>query len=149
VGKKMIPSILNDALGFNVYRVNLLFRRELMQALSQYEMTPEQWQIMSILWSSETAPKQSDIVRDTLKDKYTLSRIIHRLERDGWVTKTVTAQDRRATEIHLTEKGRSLREEITSRLTGHFGTILKDFKQEEYETLLRLLKKLRGILRDE
>lgn len=145
----MIPPILDDALGFNLYRVNLLFRRELMQALSQHEMTPEQWQVMCILWSSETALKQGDIARDTLKDKYTLSRIIHRLERDGWVIKTVAAKDRRATEIHLTEKGRSLREEITNRLTGHFGTILEDFGQKECETLLRLLKKLRGVLHDE
>ncbi len=143
----MIP-LLNEALGYNIYRVNLLFRRELIQALSNYGITPEQWQIQSLLWASEDPLNQREIVQDTLKDKHTVSRIINRMVRDGWVTKTVSTKDKRVTKIALTEKSRSLREEMLKTLSTHFKSIFEQFGMEEHSTLLNLLKKLRKILGD-
>ncbi len=137
------------ALGYNIYRVNLLFRRELIQALSEYGITPEQWQIQSLLWASEDPLNQREIVQDTLKDKHTVSRIINRMVRDEWVTKTVSTKDKRVTKISLTEKSRSLREEMTVTLSTHFKSIFEQFGLEEHDKLLNLLKKLSKILEDD
>ncbi|MCP3924965.1 MAG: MarR family transcriptional regulator [Desulfobacterales bacterium] len=144
----MIPETLDNALGFNLYRVNLLMRRELMQALSDYEITPEQWQIMSILRESKAPLNQREIVQDTLKDKYTVSRIINRLERDGWVTKKVSPNDKRSTLIGLTEKSNTLQKNIQKLLSDHFNKIFKAFGKDDHDHLLELLKKLRKILKD-
>ena len=51
--KPQIPAELQDSLGYNLYRVSLLFRRELIRALSEYGLTPEQWQVLVVLWSSD------------------------------------------------------------------------------------------------
>ena len=68
----MIPSILDDALDFNIDRVSLLFRREFCKVLREYAMTQEYWQIMLTLWTT----KQTEIIALTLKDKSTISRIL-------------------------------------------------------------------------
>lgn len=145
----MIPSFLDDALGFNIYRASLLVRRELMQALSEYEMTPEQWTLMATLWSTERPLNQSEIAQLTLKDKHTVSRIIKRLERDGWIKKKIHPEDWRITMIQPTKRSMSFKEDVQKRLFSHFDDILKDFPDEEVEMLVRSLKKLRRTLGDQ
>ncbi|MCP4134569.1 MAG: winged helix-turn-helix transcriptional regulator [bacterium] len=145
----MIPSELQDKLGFNINRVGLLFRRELTRALAAYKMTPEQWQIMMTLWSTGEPVSQKDIVEMTLKDKHTVSRIIQRLERDGWIEKLPGTDDARVTFIHSTQKSLSMQDEMKPIMSSHFKKIWKDFEKEEKEMLLGTLKKLRIILGDE
>ena len=143
----IIPE-LEDGLGFNVYRAGLLFRRELMRALAEYSMTPEQWHVMMTLWHTGKPLNQSEIVQMLLKDKHTVSRIIQRLERDGWIKKINSSKDARVTIIELTEKGESFKSEVPQRLFSHFDDILRDFNDKELKLLLELLIKLRGILGD-
>jgi DNA-binding MarR family transcriptional regulator len=143
-----IPAVLDNALSFNIYRVGLLLRRELIRALADYQMTPEQWQVMATLWSTGTPLSQSEIVQLTLKDKHTVSRIIQRLERNGWIEKEPGPRDRRVTIIQPTPKGQSLKDKIPQKLSGHFKEIFQEFRAEEKQFLLDSLKKLRGALGD-
>ena len=142
----MIPSILDDALGFNIYRVSLLFRRELIRALADLHMTPEQWQIMITLWTTKKSLNQTQIVNLTMKDKPTVSRIIQRLERDGWVLKTGSEDDKRVTLIRPSRRSWKLYREVPQKLSAHFDTLLQDFPQEKKDQLLKILKELRLIL---
>jgi len=143
-----IPPVLDDALGFNLYRVALLFRRELMRALSDYELTPEQWQVMQTLWSTDEELNQSEVAHLTLRDKHTVSRILSRLERDGWIVKQPDPDDARAHIIVPTNEAKTLRDEVPSKLLDHFDGILDVLDEDEEDELLRLLKKLRRRLRD-
>lgn len=143
----IIP-VLEEGLGFNVYRAGLLFRRELMRSLADFSMTPEQWQVMMTLWHTGKPLNQSEICEMLLKDKHTVSRIIQRLERDGWIKKDISSKDGRVTIIELTKKGEVLKDEVPQRLFDHFDQILKDFSGEEIKLLLGLLKKLRKALKD-
>ncbi len=139
---------LEEALGYNVYRTALLFRRELMRALSQYNMTPEQWQVMATLWSG-VALTQSEIVRLTLKDKPTVSRMIKRLERNGWVEIKANPKDGRSSFIQPTAKGWRLQGEVPQKLIRHFEPLRKGLTRKDEGTLMALLKKIRRILGDE
>jgi DNA-binding MarR family transcriptional regulator len=139
---------LERALGYNLYRTGLLFRRELIRALSEYKMTPEQWQVMMALWQTEQPISQGEIVQLLLKDKPTMSRIIQRLARDGWIKKQAGPGDARKTLIRLTKKGASLKEEIPSKLSGHFDKILREFDHQEIDRTMTFLKKLRAALGD-
>jgi len=143
----IIP-VLEESLGFNVYRVGLLFRRELMRALAEYSMTPEQWHVMMTLWHTGKPLYQSDIGQMLLKDKHTISRIIKRLERDGWINKNTSLNDGRVTIIEVTKKGASLKDEIPQKLSEHFDKILNDFDDKEVSLLIGMLKKLRKELGD-
>ena len=145
----MIPPFLDDSISFNLNRASLLLRREFMRALEEYRITPEQWLIMVALWSSGKPVTQTEIVGLTLKDKYTVSRIVKKLESKGWVEKQTSEQDGRATIVSPTEKGLALKHEIPLRLGEEFRRIYSDFSTEEKKTLLALLKKLRIMLGDQ
>ena len=143
-----IPSVLDDALGFNLYRVALLFRNELMHALADYALTPEQWQVLQALWSTEDDLNQSEIAHLTLRDKHTVSRILGRLERDGWIAKHPDPDDARAHIVQPTERADALRQDVRHALFDHFEGILAVLSEKEEEELMRMLKKLRRTLGD-
>ena len=143
-----IPHVLDNALGFNLYRVALLFRNELMHALADYRMTPEQWQVMQTLWSTDDDLNQNEIAHLTLRDKHTVSRILARLERDGWITRRPHPTDARAHIVEPTDQAKALRDEVPRKLFAHFEDVLAVLDEGEEEELLRLLKKLRRKLRD-
>ncbi len=145
----MIPSFLNDALGFNMNRAGILLRRELMRALEKYGMTPEQWMVMATLWTTGAPINQSEIAQLTMKDKHTVSRIIQRLERDGWIEKKNDPQDARITIIRPTRKAQSLRNKVPLLLNEHFKKIFREYGEEETHALIASLKSLRKILGDE
>ena len=143
---KKIPPILDDAMPFNVYRLALLFRRELMNALSEYKLTPEQWQVMRVLWEISEPLNQNDIAHITLRDRHTTSRIVARLERDGWVKKSVDPNDARAWLITPTTEAEKMKSEIPSKLIGSFKPIFELLEEDESEQFLSTLKKLRSYL---
>jgi MarR family transcriptional regulator, lower aerobic nicotinate degradation pathway regulator len=143
-----IPAILDDALGFNLYRVALLFRRELMQALAEYELTPEQWQIMVALWSTDEPLSQNEIAELTLKDKHTVSRILGRLERDGWIERRTDPRDTRYLLVRPSAWAYERRERVPAVLNRHFDPILGSLEVDERAQLLRMLKRLRATLGD-
>jgi DNA-binding MarR family transcriptional regulator len=149
VPEYQIPPELNDSLGFNIYRVALLFRKELIHALAEYHMTPEQWQVMRALWSADDLVNQNDIAHLTMKDRHSVSRMLARLERDGWIIRQPDPADARAALIAPTEQANQLREKVPAQLYGHFGPILGMLSEDEARQLLALLHRLRARLGDE
>ena len=145
---KKIPPILDDAMPFNVYRLALLFRRELMDALSEYELTPEQWQVMRVLWEIKEPLNQNDIAHITLRDRHTTSRIVARLERDGWIEKSKDPDDARALLITPTKEAEKVKTEVPSKLIGRFKPIFGLLEKKESEQFLSTLKKLRSYLEE-
>ena len=144
----MPPEVLENALGYNFNRVYVLLRREFLRALAEYNMTPEQWYVMMTLWSTGHPLNQRDIIRMTLKDKPTVSRMVQRLEKNGWIEKAVSQFDGRVTIIQPTKKGVALKKEVPQKLISHFDTFWKQLGEEDEQILFRILKKLRHILAD-
>ncbi len=148
-GCAVIIPFLNEALGFNLYRTGLLFRRELAKAIEEYGLTPEQWTVMATLWLTGKPLNQSEIVDLCMKDKHTVSRIVQRLERDGLIEKKSDPHDARITIIRPTRKGESLKEKVPKSVVEHFDKVLIDYSDEEVDALVASLKRLRKTLGDE
>jgi DNA-binding MarR family transcriptional regulator len=133
---------LDRQLGFNLYRVAMLFKREHARALREYRLTPEQWQALATLW--RTGPmRQVDIARVTLQDAPTVSRMLMRMERSGWVRNEPDPSDARSKVVRLTPEGARLREILPPKLIGHFNRYLRNFSESRQQQLLQLLQQLR------
>ncbi len=117
-----------------------------MHALSDYGLTPEQWQILQALWSSDDLVNQNEVAHLTLRDRHTVSRILVRMERDGWIERLSDPTDARVKLIGLTDKAKELREEIPRKLNEHFDRLLDVLDEHEHSELMRLLKKVRARL---
>ncbi len=145
----MLPKELDDSLAFNIYRTSLLFRRELIRALAEYDLTPEQWQVLVTLWSKKHPINQQELVRLSLKDKPTISRMIKRMQQNGWVQLTPGSRDKRVVLVTPADKALSMKQEIFGRLRSHFKDLLKEFSQEEKQVTITHLKTLRNLLGDD
>jgi DNA-binding MarR family transcriptional regulator len=144
-----LPEFLEASLNFNIYRTSLLLRREFFRALAGQGITPEQWQVMAVLRYANKPVNQREIVKLSLKDKHTISRIITKMEKHGWVAKGTDSSDGRVIIIQLTKAGQSLAKKIPGILKKRFAGIRQTISLEEKQVALTTLKKLRTYLGDE
>ena len=138
---------LNNNLGYNLYRTYLLFHRELIRALKGYGVTPEQWQVLIILWNhGSVTPTQISSV--TLQDLPSISRMLVRMERNGWTHRVENEKDGRSFHVALTDKGREHKSEMMLVLEKHFAQFLKKVPAELNYGIKQELLKLRALLND-
>jgi DNA-binding MarR family transcriptional regulator len=133
---------LDHQLGFNLYRVANLFKREHGRALRSHKLTPEQWQALATLWD-RGAMNQTEIARVTMQDAPAVSRMLVRMERNGWIRRRPDPNDARSSVVELTPAGTRLRKVLPKKLIAHFEDYLRDFPREDRNQLLALLLRLR------
>jgi MarR family transcriptional regulator, lower aerobic nicotinate degradation pathway regulator len=133
---------LDEQLGFNLVRVANLFKREHARALREHKLTPEQWQALATLWRHGTL-KQAEIARVTMQDAPAVSRMLVRMERNGWLERLADPQDARSSLVRLTAEGRQLRHVLPAKLIRHFRTFLRNFPDADQKQLVSLLRQLR------
>ncbi|MFA8440187.1 MarR family transcriptional regulator [Bacillaceae bacterium YX66] len=71
----------------------------------------------------------------------TLTPMIKRLEKNGWIVKKKNPNDERKVLIYLSEKGRTHKEDITAAIAKHIQAC--QIHYEEYVTIMTKLKQLR------
>jgi DNA-binding MarR family transcriptional regulator len=106
--------------------------------------TPEQWQALATLWRHGEM-RQVDIVRGTLQDPPTVSRMLTRMERNAWIERAHADDDARSSSVRLTAEGSRLRAVLPQKLLRHFRGYLARFSEAEQRQLLALLRELRAI----
>ena len=142
----MTTNALEEALGFNLYRTALLFRREILIALEPWAMTTEQWQVLMALGRAECT--QRELAELTLTDKHTLSRMLDKLERDGWIERDGDPDDRRAVRVRATAHARAELPGMVRAANTHFRPILASLTPQQHAQLMASLKTLRAHLED-
>lgn len=102
------PNHLEDELCFSIYTAQRFYNRFYTEALKKYNLTYAQYITLLVLWES----KEKMIIRDLglrLKlDTGTLTPLLKRMEKEGWVTRTKTKADGRKVYITLTDKALEL-----------------------------------------
>jgi len=142
-----IMIILENQIGFNLHRVHTLFRRELIHCLRGYDINPEQWEVMEILWKKKVV-NQKQINEITLQDLPSISRMIKRMEKKGFIQIERSEEDRRTTLITLTQYGVSLENELVPKVSKHFNAIMNQLPADAKKSFMSSLKIFRKILGD-
>lgn len=75
--------------------------------------------------------------------------VIQNLTKENYVIKKATPGDRRSYQLSLTEKGRSIMEEVFPRHLEIMKETMDGLDEEEKVTLIGLLKKMQGLNQDE
>jgi len=87
---------------------------------------------------------QLDLVNATHLKAPTISVALQKMEKDGYVLRKTDEYDQRATRVFLTEKGREIDDRIRRRIHEEEAQAMKDLTENEYETLVKLLTKIKG-----
>ncbi|WP_051178906.1 MarR family winged helix-turn-helix transcriptional regulator [Nocardia concava] len=105
------PSVQSDAFNHAILRVARLHRMLAAQLLRRVGLYPGQELVMMQLWD-RGPQRQADLVRMLGSDAATMTRTVQRLEHAGFVRRTPSPDDKRATIIESTAAGLALRGQV-------------------------------------
>jgi DNA-binding MarR family transcriptional regulator len=133
--------VVEDSLGYLVNRVARSMAQQLAEELRPAGIGIGQWAVLLFLWTRD-GMSQAELSRVVAIEPPTMVRTIDRMVRDGLVTRVPDPEDGRITRIHLTARGRSLRNELVPRAVAVNAANLARMTPSEGRTLRRLLGKL-------
>ncbi|MEE1131213.1 MAG: MarR family transcriptional regulator [Caryophanon sp.] len=98
----MISAKLDEQLCFEVYRAASHFNKLYTHVLAPFQLTYSQYLVLLALW------EQDDVMTKDIGERLnlgigTLNPILSKLLKRGWIEKTVSPVDKRATIISLTD----------------------------------------------
>ncbi len=114
------------------------------EALSPYDITQQQFNVLRILRGQYPKPSTINLLKSRILDKLSdVSRIVDRLVQKGYVHKNVNGDDKRALDITISDKGLKLLEKLDKEID--FSSFIRPNLSEEEATQLNvLLDKYRG-----
>ena len=98
--------------------------------------------LLTIIVGYENGVRQKALTEAAHVNPSTMSELISKLARDGYVVRTVDPTDKRATLITLTEVGRARAYELEDERNERFSGLFSALTEEEKIMLLELLEKL-------
>jgi len=133
--------VIEDSLGYLVNRMARLIAHELGERIRPAGVAIGQWAVLLFLWARD-GMTQAELSRVVAIEPPTVVRTIDRMVRDGLVTRAPDPDDGRLSRIYLTERARSLRDELVPLAAAVNGEVLNGLTASEARTLRRLLAKL-------
>jgi DNA-binding MarR family transcriptional regulator len=131
---------LAKQLGLRIIRITQF----LTQQMQQEVLTPSQATVLTLLQDGR-AWRLSDLASATGVRPPSMTELISRMERQGWLSKMDTAHDRRGVAVTITEEGRTLLQALNRRqidlIAGRLA-LLSDEEKRMIEQALPVLDRL-------
>jgi DNA-binding MarR family transcriptional regulator len=134
-----------EGLGFVVHDVARMMRWEFDRRASGLKLTRSQWSVLAHLLRNDGI-QQKELAEQMDITAITLTGLLDRMERDGWVERRADPDDRRAKRIYLTEKVAPVTKELRTLAREVRKSALQGLSETEQQTLMNLLLKVRSNL---
>ncbi|MED4041122.1 MarR family winged helix-turn-helix transcriptional regulator [Niallia taxi] len=132
---------LHDLIGYLVHRTDVKMTNYFTKRLKPFEVTPEQWGIISVLCKHE-GTTQKELAAAIDKDQTTVARMIQSMEKKEIIQKRNNAQDKRSQNLYITEKGHEIKNKILPVVMEAHQTVTSNLSEQEIQYLKELLNKL-------
>jgi len=136
-----------QTVGFMLSDVARLLRSNFDRRVQELNLTQPQWQALTYLARNEGA-QQSALAEMLGKQPMSVARLIDRMESTGWVERRPDPSDRRAFNLHLTEKVDPVLEEIWKHAARTRSQALAGISDRDRKKLLQILSVMRRNLID-
>ena len=136
----MKHNLLDSSIGYLINRTSLNLNNLLARRLRDFEITPEQFVLLSRL-REEEGLSQKELALRSEKDPPGVTRML-----DNMLSKDLIIReqnDRRTFSIFLTEKARSIYNELERIENNTMREITEELTEEELNTLFNLLGKVK------
>lgn len=142
---KILP--IENSPGYIIHHLDLLLKFGLHKAfqVGGINITAEQWAILASLWEKDGI-HQSSIAEKIGKDRHTITRMLNLLEKNGFVRRVPTNEDKRRLNVYLTDSGREMQGKLVPIALGFGDKAFAGLTQKELEELTRILKHITGNL---
>ena len=120
-----------------------LIKRQVYRIIAEegIDITPEQWSILSYLWE-EDGLTIGEIVSKSRKDFANVTRILGKLEKQGYIQKMKNEKDGRSFLVYATEKSYAIKEGIDKCQQRSLAISLNGISREEQHIFMQILERL-------
>ena len=142
---KLVMKLFNPdkSVGFLLYEVSRLMRRDFDARVKSLGLTQVQWR--AIVHIARLEGCNQAVLADLLEVRpITLTRLVDRLAEIGWVERRPNYRDRRAVELHLTEKARPLLQTMREEFKLTRAKALQGINEDQVGILLDTLIKMKA-----
>jgi DNA-binding MarR family transcriptional regulator len=101
-----------------------------------------EWRVIAVLGGEARPMTAQSVCEATAMDKVTVSRAIRALDGRALVRRQPKPEDKRASDVTLTDEGQAIYDEIAPTALDYEARMLTEFSNQERETLKLLLEKL-------
>lgn len=130
---------------FMVYQLKKNLRRKINSAISDEDVTFEQFEVLNCL-ADHDGMKQKDISKQLDKDPATLTKMLTLLEKKGYVFREMSDKDRRVSNVYITAEGIQKVNDITDIVEIVNEIVMEEFTRKNQilfkEMILKLNKSL-------
>ena len=106
------------------------------------DLVPSYGNILTVLYNNNGKLSMNEIGQLIGKDKSTITALVNKLSKLGYVKKEKCKEDRRVTYITFTEKGKLIEVKVNDISEKVNLIAYKNFSKEEKDIFLKLLKKM-------
>lgn len=136
---------INEGIGFVVHDVARMMRWQFDRRASDLKLTRSQWSVLAHLLRTDGI-QQRELAEQMDITAITLTGLIDRMEREGWVERRADPVDRRAKRVYLTEKVAPVTKELRSLAREVRKSAMQGLSEAEQQQLMSLLIKVRSNL---
>ncbi len=137
-----------NSVGYWICTTSHAIRRALSNRLAQERMTLRQWEVLACL-SQRRNSSQAEIAECLGIEPHTLTGIITRMERDGWVQRVASPVDRRRYSILPTERGHDVWTRAVEWCHEVRTQALMGFSNDEARLMKQFCERIRANLGDD
>ena len=134
-------AIEGHELSMALRRAYMRLHRDTCAKCAEFGLTADQYVIMNIIKSVGTAI-QSELVLLSDSDPNTVSAMLRRLQKIGFIERQIQPTDQRAKSVRLTVEGEKLLEAIEKKTSTNRNDMESVYSKSELEQLISLLRRL-------
>lgn len=132
---------------FAIYFTERSLAKFFSKILKEFKLTFTQYVTLLILWQEQKPVKMSEITSHLQLDYGTTSPLFKRMEKNEWITRSYSPEDKRKVYSELTEKGKSKEKIINERVKEYLNSVNKttDEYKKELKSIYQVNNKLKNV----
>jgi MarR family transcriptional regulator for hemolysin len=139
----MSPGDTTEIFGQLLHGTARAWRQKLDERLKPMGLSQAKWRTLMHLSLAEDALTQAEIAARLGVEEPSVVTLLHRLEREHWITRTNSALDRRCKMVLLGRRARQVIAEINSIAATLRHELLADIPSADLHTCMKVLARLR------
>ncbi|SIS54292.1 MarR family winged helix-turn-helix transcriptional regulator [Salimicrobium flavidum] len=139
--------LLDESLGYQLFQASRLMNARLNQNFSDhgYTLTYEQWQLLSRLYEGE-GKTQRELAVLIERDQAGVSRLLGRMERNGYIYRRLEKENKRTNHIYLTDWAKQVKRELNDLALATIEEASEGISEQEKKAGQLFLEKVRNNL---
>ena len=133
--------LLPNLLGYNLRRAQIALWRDFNRTVRDDDVRPGVFSLL-ILVDANPGIAQIDLATQLDIDKATIVGLVHRLQRQQWVTRKTSTADRRRQGVYITATGRAALKTLREEMLEHELRFTRLFSAEELAQLITFLRRI-------